>query len=114
MGSESLNWRSTEPEVPPAECNTESVRSQTHSPSQVAGTTVGSNKVESVADHHDYVAFLRTSKNPYTYAVYEKYNPFEILPLYVCSTFLHKEGGSPFLMHSHTSYDRKTLLDQVP
>ena len=70
MGAESLNWRATEPEVPPAECNTDPVKSQTHGQPQVAGTTVGSNKVESVADHQDYVAFLRTSKNACSYVVY--------------------------------------------
>lgn len=74
MGSESLNWRSAEPEMPSAECNTEAVnRSQTLDPPQVtvSAGALGSSKVESVADHQDYVAFLRTGKkNLYSIIVY--------------------------------------------
>ena len=62
LGSESLNWRSAEPEVPPAECNVDPGRSQTHGVPQVPSTSVENRKVESVADHQDYVNFLHTGK----------------------------------------------------
>ena len=64
MGSESLNWRSAESEMPPPDSNTDPVRSQTHSASQVAtaGTSVGTSKVENVAEHQDYVAYLLSGK----------------------------------------------------
>ena len=68
MGSESLNWRSTEPEMPPMEYNTEPARNQTHMPPQVTSTSVGpASKVETVADHQDYVAYLRTGKQDVGY-----------------------------------------------
>lgn len=62
MGSESLNWRSAESEMPPPDSNTDPVRSQTHSASQVATTSVGTSKFESVAEHQDYVAYLLSGK----------------------------------------------------
>ena len=76
MGSESLNWRSAEPEMPqPTEYNTDPVRSQTHGPPQVTSTSVVPSKVESVADHQDYVAYLRTGKeDDYNYGSYLQYN----------------------------------------
>ena len=62
MGSESLNWRSTELEVPPVECNTDPVRSLAHGTTQIAPASLESRKVESGADHQDYVNYLRTGK----------------------------------------------------
>ena len=62
MGSESLNWRSAESEMPPPDSNTDPVRSQTHSASQVATTSVGTSKVESIPEHQDYVAYLLSGK----------------------------------------------------
>ena len=62
MGSESLNWRSTEPEAPPAECNADQVRSHTQGTAQITSTSMESRKVESGADHQDYVNYLRTGK----------------------------------------------------
>lgn len=63
MGSESLNWRSAESELPPADCNTDPVRSQTYGAPQVPSSSVGSSKVESIAGHEEYVAYLHASKD---------------------------------------------------
>ena len=46
--------------MPPAEYNTDPVSSQTYGAPQLPTTGIGSSKVENVAEHQDYVAFLRS------------------------------------------------------
>lgn len=72
LGFESLNWRSAEPKVPPAECNTDPRRSQTHvhgvpqvSSTSVENTDKGS--LESVVADQDYVNFSIQVRRYYKY-----------------------------------------------